>query len=517
MPYRAVEQLGASASGVSLRTRLTLWVVGLFVVVQLGTSSIIFLYQRAAINERVASMLHDSALTIASKIAPELPDLNLDELDDIVKLETRFIQFSTFRVDVLTPDGESRVGSGLAWPESIRAAAADALEKQQSRENTLRVDWFKDELSFDGPIRVVALPVTGTRGGRYALVIATPDEYASTQVALVSRMFIIAGVIGAVASAVSGWYIAGMVIEPLRRLKSFANQLGPESINQQLHVEGGSPEVAQLTAALDAARARISDAFAAQERFLSNISHEIKTPIATLLIEAQTIEKAGLSKPAQAFVRTAEEEMRKLGKLVESFLTLTRVQDGKGLSRMTPVPVNEFVLESVSHCASMAKLHAVRLHPHLIDDEETMDAAVAGDPDLLRTMVDNLVRNAIRFTPRDGAVMVRATVVDGKARIDVEDEGPGLPPEVLPRIFDRFVQAPDELRKGRGHGLGLAIAQGVAELHAGTVKVENRPGTGARFTIELPLAYTPLPTADEHTPAAPDNSPSHDVASGVNR
>lgn len=491
MPYRELER----SRGVSLRMRLSLWVVGLFVAISVVTSTVIYLYQWSTISDAFSRQLADRAGTIGTSAGPLLPYLQYRDLVQLTTAESAALTQLLTRVDVLDVSGESVVRSGLDWPEEVRQTAREtARAGQQLQLNGARVptgrisvDWFDRETSYRGPVRYVTTFVAGKVGDRYAMVLAAPDEFVSTQTSLVARLLLIAGVVSVCASAVSGWYIAGIAIEPLRRLRNVASQLGPESINKQLHVDSRSVEVSQLTVELDAARERIRQAFAAQERFLSNISHEIKTPIATLLIEAQTIDKQGLSKSGLMFVRTAEEEMRKLGKLVESFLTLTRIQDGKGLARMDRVMVNDIVLESVSHCTAQAKIHSVSLHPTLIEDDEYVDAVVSGDPDLLRTMVDNLVRNAIRFTPRDGRVVIAARVEDGKVKVAVEDEGPGLPPEMLTRIFDRFVQAPEEARKGRGHGLGLAIAQGVAELHGGMIRVENRSEVGARFTIELPL------------------------------
>jgi signal transduction histidine kinase len=115
-----------------------------------------------------------------------------------------------------------------------------------------------------------------------------------------------------------------------------------------------------------------------------------------------------------------------------------------------------------------------------------MDTAVAGEPELLRTMLDNLVRNAIRFSPTDERVEVEASVVGDRVKIRVRDYGPGIPAAQLATIFDRFAQAPEEQRKGRGHGLGLAIALGIAELHGGSISAENCEDRGCTFVVELP-------------------------------
>jgi len=153
----------------------------------------------------------------------------------------------------------------------------------------------------------------------------------------------------------------------------------------------------------------------------------------------------------------------------------------------------------------MARQYAINLKPW-IDDTEDNDAAIAGDLDLLRTMLDNLIRNAIRFSPPEATVEVIATIADNTFRVAVRDQGPGLPNSMLANAFDRFVQAPDETRKGRGHGLGLAIAQGVAELHKGSINVRNLPDGGAEFLATLPLATPGEPPSATVEPFNPTDS-----------
>jgi signal transduction histidine kinase len=236
---------------------------------------------------------------------------------------------------------------------------------------------------------------------------------------------------------------------------------------------------------------RIQDGFVAKERFLTNVSHEIKTPIAVLLIEAQTVNREDCSADVRRFMDTVEEEMTRLGKLVESFLTLTRLQSGRGPAMLKRYCVNDLVTDAISSCNTMARQHQVSLQPVLLADEETVDAAVVGDPDLLRTLVENLIRNSIRFSSAGEPVEVIGEVAGDHVHVRVRDTGPGIPPDRLGTIFDRFAQAHNTERQGRGHGLGLAIAKGIAELHGGTVEAHNRPERGCEFIVRLRFAAVP--------------------------
>lgn len=484
MPHRSSE---ARRHRSSLRTRLTLWVVAIFLLIQMLIGVGFWVYERATVDAIFEQRLLERAQMMAARVEDQMPGLTREQLTRVAQRELAFVEFEQFAVDLVTRDLESLVGEAPRWPGPARVL----VEKLESGEETarLRLPDRPPELSLSGTqdAEAIAVRVRPAVGEFGYLIIVTSDAFVNNQMAVVTRVLVFGGIIGIAASALSGWFIAGIAVEPLHHLRGLARRLSPETIGESLETVSDDAELAALTAELDAARRRIGEAFAAQERFLSNISHEIKTPIATLMLESQTLDQSQLSEEAREFAATVEEEMRKLGRLVESFLTLTRVRDGKGPRNPKATFANEIVMDAFEDCLVMAEQHAVRLEPRLAESEAALEARVHGDPELLRTMLNNLIRNAIRFTPREGKVTVTASVVGEKFRVAVRDEGPGLPPELLDQIFDRFVQSSEELRRERGHGLGLAISKGIAELHDGDVWAANVEGGGAEFTVELPL------------------------------
>jgi signal transduction histidine kinase len=496
----------------SLRTRLTLWVLVLFITLQLVTTGVFWLYQRSTLESMFQTQLQARAAAIGAQVSDKLPDLTDDQLADIIDRETRYLPFAPLYALVVAQDRTSWSIDRDAWPEEAHTLGATAIALNNPAFSSLEVDWFNTR---DGDRRDAPCAAIPINRGQFAVVVAASDRFVQEQINLVSRVLLIAGVIGLVATAISGWFIAGLAIEPLNRARALANQLRPESLSIQIEPEGRNSETKELSKALEAARERLNTAFAAQDRFISNVSHEIKTPIATLMIEAQTMDLSTMPRAAAQFVRTTEEEMRRLGRLVESFLTLTRIKDGKGISRLSQVPVNEFVLDSVAHCTPMARQYAVNLKPWLEEEDEHLDATIAGDVDLLRTMLDNLIRNAIRFSPPESSVEIVASVADKTFHVAVRDQGPGLPLAMLANVFDRFVQSADEIRKGRGHGLGLAIAQGVAELHNGAISVRNLPEGGAEFVASIPLAGNDR-SAPRSTTSSTDSPPSTSGTTSAN-
>jgi signal transduction histidine kinase len=175
--------------------------------------------------------------------------------------------------------------------------------------------------------------------------------------------------------------------------------------------------------------------------------------------------------------------------MVESFLLLTRVRHGKAvIPNQELCTIRDIIVASYEGCASMASQHKVRVGV-ILPDGDDVDAAVLGNADLLRTVIDNLLRNAIRFSPVGSMVEIIGRVEGQHLFISVRDFGPGIPIDLLPRIFDRFSQSNEEQRRGRGHGLGLEIAMGITELHGGTISVRNLDTGGCEFEVVLPISH----------------------------
>ena len=188
------------------------------------------------------------------------------------------------------------------------------------------------------------------------------------------------------------------------------------------------------------------------------------------------------------FVGGVQDQLRQLVRLVDSLLTLARADAGFPLAQTQPVSMNEIVMEAVERCEPLARHREIRLVPILAPPtDDGVEAVVSGDPALLRAVVDNLIRNAVRYSPIEEAVEIELCV-DGQAvLVAVRDKGPGIPPEELDRVFDRFFHIPRGDEAVPGAGLGLAIARGVATLHHGSIAASNRLEGGCEFVLRLPV------------------------------
>ncbi len=473
--------------GISMRLRLTLWIALIFTLVLWVTLTVFWLYQREQVNSVFVNFLTQRTTAIASQLDAKVPNVSREELDLITQEMTRAIEFELIHIQVFTVSGEP------INQDDLTVEAPEALPLELAAESIEPVYIHDPELLT----RIVNIPesalldsamltqLIGQNGQPYVLFVATSDRFVQRQISVVNNIMMSVFMSAPLLGLLSGWFVSGIAIAPLKKIQDLIRNLEPMKLHQSLKMTTEGTEVDELVQELDEARARIHEAFAAQERFLANVSHEIKTPIAVLLMESQTLDLDEMPDEIVYFVDSVQGEMSRLGNLVESFLTLTRIEDGAGKMKGKRYAANDLAMDSVEHCAVMANQLGVWLRPRLFADDDTLDLAVTGEPELLTTMLDNLIRNAIRFSPRDTGVEIILTDEGDSIGFAVRDSGPGIEESKLETIFDRFTQAEKNQRKGRGHGLGLTIAKGIAELHRGTISVRNRE-QGCEFKILLP-------------------------------
>lgn len=490
MPERVIS-MAREMQGISMRFRLTLWIATIFTIVLWVTCAIFWLYQRESVNKVFIDILKERTSNIAAGLDTRVPAVSRAELDSIAQEAVRAIEFEAIHIDVFSVVGEPiNAGDESVLQPSLLplGKATNSVEPVYLHDPELlrRIINIPEAESLDS---AMLTQLVGSDRLPYILCVTTSDRFVERQLAVVNDMVMMTFLTAPLLGILSGWFVSGIAVAPLRRVQDLIREMGPSQLNRSIEMPDGGAEVNELVQELDDARKRIRDAFEAQERFLANVSHEIKTPISVLLMEAQTLDLKGMPDEIVYFVDSTQGEMSRLGNLVESFLTLTRIEDGEGKVRGKRYAANDLAMDSVEHCAVMANQLGIWLRPQLFADEETIDLAVSGEPELLTTMIDNLIRNAIRFSSKGDGVEIVLSDEGERIGFAVRDEGPGIAPDKLATIFDRFTQANQHERKGRGHGLGLTIAKGIAELHRGTISVRNL-GVGCEFKVLLPKYRT---------------------------
>ena len=364
-------------------------------------------------------------------------------------------------------------GNAALDPVPAGVSAALAVRRPQFRDYTVS----PPAPATSYPVRSVAqaFPVPG--GHTVVVVVARPAAFLEEFIARRNDTLVIAVSMGVVAAGAGGWFLTGLALAPIRRLRQFVAGLGPDSLHQRVAPEPAA-EVRQLQAELQAALGRLEDGYEAQDRLIVHLSHELKTPVATVLLEAQTLGAEPGPDRLRHFVRSAEEEMRRLARLVDSLLRLARTRRAPSAGERSRCGVADLVLQSVENCRRLAQRRGIGLDVQLPDQDGDLDLAVAGEPDLLCAMLDTLLEKRL-YAARRGAqvnVCVRredglvsfaiAATADADARADVS----GTPRAPSRAPFD------------------ITVASSIAELHGGALHVGTGPAGGEPVTVRLPVA-----------------------------
>lgn len=469
-----------------VRLRIALGVTAIFTIILVTLSLVLMLYKRQAIRNSVDSHLQEAIVRVAEELGRNEGDWSSALLSELSSAETEELYVDDMLIGLFDEQANLLASSSTKLPEPLAAAmqglAIGASDTSQFKSERL------DGGSAGGhkPRRVICQRFSRTDGSPYVLCAASSDQFAESALDQLFQVFIVLIPIMLVAVGISSWYLAGVALTPLREATKFANQLDPSHLPEHVELHSGLPESRALEIELQQALRRLGDGYASHRRFIANVSHELKTPISVLLAEGQALLfENDIDPRSRGYVESTIEEMSRLGNLVEGFLTLTKVREGAAPTNLQRYPLNELVMDSVEANARYAESEQVTLRPSL--DADGPDREIVCDQHLARVAIDNLIRNAIRFSPKDESVEITARCVAGRAHVAVRDHGPGCPPEILEHVFDRFAQSREQRRTGRGTGIGLEIAHGIMELHNGDITVENLPDRGCVFEAWFPI------------------------------
>jgi two-component system sensor histidine kinase MtrB len=325
----------------------------------------------------------------------------------------------------------------------------------------------------------------------------------------------IATALALVGSALLAQAAATTVLKPVQRLGEAALQLGEGKLDTRLRVSG-TDELADLSRtfnrAAEALEKKVADMSAREEasrRFVADMSHELRTPLTAMTAVTEVLEEEAdnLDPMIAPAVHLVVSETRRLNNLVENLMEVTRFDAGTARLVLDDVDVADQVTACVD---ARAWLDAVEL-----DAERGI--MVRLDPRRLDVILANLIGNALKH----GGSPVRACVYteDSELVIEVQDNGPGIPDDVLPHVFDRFYKASASRPRSEGSGLGLSIAQENAQIHGGRITAANRPEGGAVFTLRLPrdasAQLTPSSDGQAADPAGGGGSGSSSGAAGA--
>ena len=321
------------------------------------------------------------------------------------------------------------------------------------------------------------------------MIVGQPTFAIENQLAGLRLFLVLGALLSLIFAGVLSWFVAGRALRPLDEMATTAEGIGrTQDLSRRLPVSGTNDEVGrlqrsfnQMLGQLEDAYQRLRSALLAQRRFVADASHELRTPLTTirgnigLLLKRDDI----TSEDRTAALHDIASESERMSRLVQDLLTLARADAGYHLEKV-PLDLRP-ILQDVSR-------QAQTLQPaRRIDLLDGQPATVRGNADAIKQLLWILIDNAFKHTADGGHIELRLQPGQQWTTLVVSDDGQGIPPQDVDRIFERFYQS-DAARTGEGIGLGLAIARWIAQEHGGRVYAANNPQGGARFTVELPIA-----------------------------
>jgi signal transduction histidine kinase len=479
----------------SLRVRLFAAFLALILLVTLilGFALILLLRNSPLVDRQGVAQLNEAA-QVALLNHPPPPGLSPNEAPRYLE---QLAAASAVRVLLVNREGQVLADSQPAEPPLIlnfRNAGQDAAAPEA------RVGRARDA------DRRLWLYVTRPAGQARVLVFASLQPRFPTLAFFVENLLpplAEAGAAAVLVAMVLAGLIARSVAQPLQKMAAVAQGIARGDYAQAAPEEGPD-EVRALGQSLNRMSAQVQATQQAQRDFLANVSHELKTPLTSIQGFAQAMLDGAVDSPdgVRRSANIIYAEADRLRRLVEGLLDLARLDAGLRALQRAPLDLRQLLAAVLDKFSLRAREKGVTLQAEL----PAALPAMIGDADRLAQVFTNLLDNALKHTPSGGSVTLSAGLVPDGIEIAVRDTGPGIPPDDLSRIFERFYQVDKSRARSGGVGLGLTITKEIVEAHGGSLRVESAVGRGSAFRVRLPPAQPDDSTIAKRRSKLPDAS-----------
>jgi signal transduction histidine kinase len=282
-----------------------------------------------------------------------------------------------------------------------------------------------------------------------------------------------------------GAILSRTITRPIRELTKATHAMADGNLKQQVTVRSRD-EIGELAQSFNKMSVDLARSFNLRKQMTADIAHELRTPLSLIIGHAEGVHD-GVLEPSHENFEIIREEAERLEKLVNDLRTLSLADAGELSVEFQPVDVNEFLGDIHSHYLSIFTQRRIALNLEPAPVMLRVEAIL--DPNRFAQVLNNILDNALHYTPENGQVSIQASVVGEKIQISIQDSGTGVSPEEAQHLFDRFYRVDESrTRDDGGSGLGLAIAKSIVEMHKGRIWAESEKGKGLKVIIELPLA-----------------------------
>ncbi len=476
----------------SVRSRLTVWYAAVLTCTLLFLSLLIYWIVKESVLARMDAglvELSDSFLaTLEAELssAPAAEDITAAARQSMLEHQYPGHSFAVLTAGAELLASSSELPSAVSkphadpHPEISRASLRACLDSLATPSKP-----FRALSSRHGGVRCYARTFSAA-GSSYQLVILASlhPESELLENIRIALLWLVAFTI--VLASAGGYFLARKSLAPVADMTAQADHIGESTIHDRLPIQDPQDELGRLAATFNRLLDRLDAAFERQRRFIADASHELRTPLAILQGESEV----ALAKETRSTSEYREslgilhQEARRLSRVVDDMFTLTRADAGQ-----YPVVPREFYLDELAaDCVqSLRSLAAAKSISLSVDSPGEL--SMVADESLVRRMLLNLLDNAIKYTPNAGAVSLALRATPECAEISISNNGPGIPPELQPRIFERFFrgdQARTRTHPESGAGLGLSIAKWIAEAHRGSLELTRSSPASTVFTARLP-------------------------------
>jgi two-component system OmpR family sensor kinase len=460
----------------SVRSRLTFWYTAILALVLVTFSGISYVLLARAIRSATDSSLAATAHEFTGAFSRDASNRGGNVFLDF--------RYSDREIIVFNERGQIVASSR---PQMTRTEKQQLLALLRAGVTGFRT--LSDERDGDGR-RILAESIS-VIGKRYTVVVAQSLDAQTDRLESAANAVFLGIPLALLIAAGGGYLMARKSLAPVATMSMKARQIGAATLSDRIEVRNERDELGFLAATLNDLLERLQRAFESQQRFMADASHELRTPLSIIQGEADVVLARDDRRPGEyrESIQIMQAAATKLTRIVQNLFLLVRTDAGR-----YPVRPSRFYLdELLADCVRALRSVAVAKRIHLSCDTPA-ELLIEADEELIHRLMLNLIDNALKFTPEEGDVTVRARRFDGEYQVSVSDTGSGIPAEDQPHVFDRFFRG-DRARTWRdvgtagssGAGLGLSIAKWIAEVHGGDLRLASSDRRGTTFLVRLPV------------------------------